>query len=76
MKSKIYAKGAINIKICEVLDEENIPCVSCEYYDDGEVREDGEEFHEFLCSGGYCLFCSERNGFQCFKKKGVDQDDN
>lgn len=55
------------MKIYDLLDED-APCRDCENFNDGYVSEDGEEFHEFSCSGGYCLYCAERSGFSCFEK--------
>jgi hypothetical protein len=53
--------------------DEDAPCKDCANYGDGHVYDNGEMYHEFICYGGYCIYCAENNGFSCFKK--MDGDD-
>lgn len=46
---------------------EKAPCINCENYNNGVVYDNGEDFHEFVCGGGYCIYCAERNNFDCFQ---------
>lgn len=52
--------------IYDLLDN-GAPCRECENYGDGRVYDNGEDFHEFVCEGGHCIYCAEQNNFSCFE---------
>lgn len=51
----------------DFFDENEAPCKNCVNYNNGEVNENGTSFHEFMCSGYYCLLCSKQSDFSCFE---------
>lgn len=62
------------MRIYENIDD-SAPCKDCVNYGDGTVYENGEDFHEFTCSGGFCLYCAESNNFSCFETYDEDNED-